>query len=148
MDAGKLPWLALSFVWLVSDRFPYVPHCWAIDTASLETWFCQRTGNHGTCGKPTLNSPTWAMNLRKMLGLFWISYFTWWAHRLVANISDIGQRNKKRARRVWKIPDIGKQCFSHLVETYYMRALSAAVYLLEDFRYLVGWVDSNVFYFL
>ena len=35
-----------------------------------------------------------------------------------------------------KNPDIGKQSFSHLVKTYSMRALSAAVYLLEAFESL------------
>lgn len=44
----------------------------------------------------------------------------------------------KKGQESMKNPDIGKQCFSHLVKTYSMRALSAAVYLLEAFENLVS----------
>lgn len=62
MDAGKLPWLALSFAWVVSGRLLWAIYYKGIDTARHETWFCQGTGNQGTCGKLILNSLTWAMN--------------------------------------------------------------------------------------
>lgn len=142
MDAGKLPWLALSFAWVVSGRLLWAIYYKGIDTARHETWFCQRTGNQGTCGKLILNSLTWAMNsqenVRVVLNQLFhlVSRQECSQHFRKACIKK--KKKKTRANRVWKIPNIGKWCFSHLVNTYSMRALSAAVYLLEDFGNLVG----------
>lgn len=95
VDAGKLPWLALSFVWLISDRFPQVICCWGLDTARFETWFRHRTGNQATGGKVTSHSPTWAKNTQESAGLFWIRYFAWLAGRHADITSEKGQHNKK-----------------------------------------------------
>lgn len=88
MDAGKLPWLALSFVWLISDRVPEVMCCWGLDTGSLRPGSTTEQETTEFVGSWPCILPLEQWGLRKVLGLFRISYFTWLVGRHLARISE------------------------------------------------------------